>query len=169
MSQQEEERDQRSMQFLVANMNGESRQTSFNQTQRAKSRLPVRHLSPYYCSALAKNWIERCREWMNSPAVYRIRWTLHRNMTSVTHSSHIKHGVKCCLGVSLLTLPGHLQLRTSGRPAEDWEETRKMSELPSIQGIGGLRVLEDHGWPSHFYTAYKQQQRQLLVKLFSGR
>jgi hypothetical protein len=59
----------------------------------------------------------RVYEWWSSPAVYMWRLRVDENLNSIQHSRHLKHAFKCALGVSLLSLPGHLPASTPGKPA----------------------------------------------------
>lgn len=78
--------------------------------------MPIQHVERSWSSltTLHTRIHDSYKAWCNSPDVLRRRIQLSKAIHRVFRSPHLKYGIKAALGVSLLTLPGHLPSESPG-------------------------------------------------------
>ena len=79
-----------------------------------RERLRDRFFTRTYHVELVRAAFTRLHAWIRSPKMYARRIKLHELADKMRHSRHLKYGVKCSLGISLLTIPGHFPTDSPG-------------------------------------------------------
>jgi hypothetical protein len=97
------------------------------QSQRRKQKRTYQFLRGSYYIALLGRQTENVYALWNSPKAKARRIALHKRIHAVRSSQHLKHGLKCSAGVSLLTLPGHLPASSAGQYLEFQVQSQNFS------------------------------------------